>query len=105
MSHIQFINQYAPKIFFGTIITGDVFLADHEKNKILRQTMHADAIEMEGASVAQVCYQQKVKFLIIRSLSDDADDKATLDFVQYGKMAAENSAQLVMEILRLMKKE
>jgi adenosylhomocysteine nucleosidase len=96
------INNYTPKIFFGTIITGDVFLADNEKNKSLRKIMNADAIEMEGAAVAQVCYQQKVKFLTIRSLSDDANDSATLDFVKYGKMAAENSAQLVMKILKLM---
>jgi adenosylhomocysteine nucleosidase len=98
----QLINTYAPKIFFGTIITGDIFLADNEKNKTLRNAMNADAIEMEGAAVAQVCYQQKVPFLIIRSLSDDANDTATLDFVKYGKMAAENSAQFVLEILKLM---
>ena len=100
---LQQIDQYIPQIFFGTIITGDVFMADHVKNKQLRQEMNADAIEMEGAAVAQVCYQQKVAFLIIRSLSDDANDTATLDFVKYGKMAAENSAQFVMEILKLIK--
>ena len=56
---------------------------------------------MEGAAVAQICYQQKVSFLIIRSLSDSANDNAALDFVKYGKMAAENSAALVMTILSL----
>jgi len=96
----QTINNYTPKIFFGTIITGDVFLADNSKNIQLRKDMQADAVEMEGAAVAQVCYQEKVGFLIIRSLSDNANDSATLDFVKYGKMAAENSAMLVMEILK-----
>ena len=98
----QTINNYTPKIFFGTIITGDVFLADNSKNIQLRKDMQADAVEMEGAAVAQVCYQEKVGFLIIRSLSDNANDSATLDFVKYGKMAAENSAMLVMEILKLL---
>lgn len=96
----QTINNYTPKIFFGTIITGDVFLADNSKNIQLRKDMQADAVEMEGAAVAQVCFQEKVGFLIIRSLSDNANDSATLDFVKYGKMAAENSAMLVMEILK-----
>ena len=97
------IDTHTPQIFFGTIVTGDIFLADSKKNKALREDFNADATEMEGAAVAQVCYQQKVPFLIIRSLSDSANDSATLDFVKYGKMAAENSAALVLTILLLMK--
>ncbi len=96
------IDAHTPQIFFGTIVTGDIFLADSKKNKALREEYNADATEMEGAAVAQVCYQQKVPFLIIRSLSDSANDTATLDFVKYGKMAAENSAALVLTILLLM---
>ncbi len=97
------IDGRIPQMFFGTIITGDVFLADATKNRSLRNDFNSDAVEMEGAAVAQVCYQQKVPFLIIRSLSDSANDSATLDFVKYGKMAAENSAALVLTILLLMK--
>ena len=96
------IEIHTPQIFFGTIVTGDVFLADAQKNKALRDEYNADATEMEGAAVAQVCYQQKVPFLIIRSLSDSANDSATLDFVKYGRMAAENSAALVLKILLLL---
>ena len=101
--NLQNIDQRVPQIFFGTIITGDVFLADTKKNITLRNEFNSDAVEMEGAAVAQICYQQKVPFLIIRSLSDSADDSAALDFVKYGKLAAENSAQLVLEILGVMK--
>ena len=100
---LQNISTHAPQIFFGTIITGDVFLADTKKNIALRKEFNADATEMEGAAVAQICYQQKVPFLIIRSLSDSADDSAALDFVKYGNLAAGNSAQLVLEILGVMK--
>lgn len=101
-TNLKNINDQKPQIFFGTIVTGDVFLADSKKNKAIREAYHADATEMEGAAVAQVCYQQRVPFLIIRSLSDSADDSAALDFVKYGKMAAENSAALVLSILLLM---
>ncbi|MCW3106013.1 MAG: nucleosidase [Segetibacter sp.] len=59
---------------------------------------------MEGAAVAQICYQEKVPFIIIRSLSDSADDSAALDFKKYGKVAAENSAMFILEILKLLKK-
>lgn len=102
-TRLEKIEQHQPKIFFGNIVTGDIFLADSKKNKALREEFNADATEMEGAAVAQVCYQQKVPFLIIRSLSDSANDSATLDFVKYGKLAAENSATLVLAILLLLK--
>lgn len=97
------IGGYKPQIMSGTIITGDIFLADSKLNRQLRKEFHADAVEMEGAAVAQVCYQEKVPFLIIRSLSDSANESAALDFKKYGKTAAENSAMFVLEILQLLK--
>jgi adenosylhomocysteine nucleosidase len=60
---------------------------------------NADATEMEGAAVAQVCYQQGVPCLVIRSLSDRADENARNDMLSFYKTAARNSAALVMAIL------
>lgn len=102
--NLQSIGVYKPKIITGTIITGDVFMADTKVNAQLRKDFSADAVEMEGAAVAQVCYQQKVPFVVIRSLSDSANDSAALDFQKYGKIAAENSAMLVVEVMKLLKK-
>ena len=101
---LQTIETYTPQIVTGTIITGDVFLADTKLNQQLQKEYQSDAVEMEGAAVAQICYQEKVPFVIIRSLSDSADDSAALDFKKYGKVAAENSASFVMAILQLLKK-
>jgi adenosylhomocysteine nucleosidase len=98
------IGNYKPLIISGTIVTGDIFLADTKMNKQLQKEFNADAVEMEGAAVAQICFQQKVPFVVIRSLSDSADDSAALDFKKYGKVAAGNSAMFVLEILRLLKK-
>jgi len=102
--NLQSIGEYKPQIITGTIITGDVFMADTKVNAKLRKDFGADAVEMEGAAVAQICYQQKVPFIVIRSLSDSADDSAALDFQKYGKVAAENSAMLVLEVMKLLKK-
>ncbi len=101
---LQSIGGYKPQIITGTIITGDIFLADTKLNQQLQKQYNSDAVEMEGAAVAQICFQQKVPFIIIRSLSDSADDSAALDFKKYGKTAAENSATFILAILQLLKK-
>jgi adenosylhomocysteine nucleosidase len=98
---LQAVEGHTPPVIFGTIITGDIFLSDGATGVQLRNKTGADAIEMEGAAVAQTCYQQHTPFLIIRSLSDNANHSASLDFSKYGKIAAENSAAIIMEILKL----
>jgi hypothetical protein len=55
----------------------------------------ADATEMEGAAAAQICYQQEVPYIVIRGISDKADEKAQEDVHKFLKMAAQNSAGLV----------
>ncbi len=93
-----------PQIITGTIVTGDVFVSSTSATQRLRRQMNADATEMEGAAVAQTCYQQKVPFLVIRSLSDNANSHASGDVVMFYKIAAENSAKLVEAILGKMGK-
>jgi adenosylhomocysteine nucleosidase len=93
------IGGRSPKIVTGVIVTGDVFVSSREATKLLHQKMNAEATEMEGAAVGQVCWQQQVPFLIIRSLSDTAGDKAADDVANFYKIAAENSAAMVMAMV------
>jgi adenosylhomocysteine nucleosidase len=88
-----------PKLTSGIIATGDVFVNSAEKVKLIRTQVQADAIEMEGAAVAQVCYQLDIPCLIIRSISDNADGQAHKDLPNFEKVAAYNSAALVMAML------
>ena len=80
-------------------MTGDIFVAFDAKRTALHENLSADAVEMEGAAVAQICWQRNVPFLVIRSLSDNAGSDATEDFKKYYKIAARNSAALVTEIV------
>jgi len=89
----------APKIIKGVIVTGDVFVADPQRNAALRKDFSADAVEMEGAAVMQVCCQQGVPCLVIRSISDMADSNAIKDSTSFSKNAAGNSAKLVRDIV------
>jgi adenosylhomocysteine nucleosidase len=90
-----------PTIRTGIIVTGDVFVASDVATKELSASMHAEATEMEGAAVAQVCYQQQVPFLVIRSMSDNAGNNATHDMKTFYAVAARNSAEFVMTIVEM----
>jgi adenosylhomocysteine nucleosidase len=91
-----------PRVIKGTIVTGDVFVASNRVVKELRKNLHADVTEMEGAAVAQTCYQWKQPFIVIRSLSDNADDLSAGDVKLFYKMAAQNSANLVVSMLKFL---
>ena len=94
---------YSPQIIYGTIATGDSFVASSRKNEELIQRFHADAVEMEGAAVAQICYYQSTPSLIIRSISDSADEQATMDIEKFLDIAAKNSNLMVIALLKEMK--
>jgi adenosylhomocysteine nucleosidase len=92
-------GQRHPRIIRGTVVTGDVFVASDARKTALHKNLGADAVEMEGAAVAQICWQHNVPCLVIRSLSDNAGANASEDFKKYYKIAARNSAALVTRII------
>lgn len=94
-----------PRIVTGVIVTGDAFVASKAKTEELRKRHDADAIEMEGAAVAQVCFEQNVPCLIVRSLSDSADSAAIADVQKFEEAAANNSARLVMALIALLQED
>ncbi len=74
----------APRVHTGLIISGDRFVCTSAESAILRQALpDALAVEMEGAAVAQVCHEWGVPFAAIRTISDRADDAASVDFMQF----------------------
>lgn len=98
-------GERLPRIIKGIVVTGDVFVASPDKRAELRQQLGADAVEMEGAAVAQICYQQRIPHLVIRSISDKADEGAVLDKQLFQMVAAKNSASLVTEIISLLNRK
>jgi len=94
-----------PKIIKGVIVTGDSFIASTEKCAELRKKLNADAVEMEGAAVAQICYQRQIDHLVIRSISDSADEGAVTDKQMFYILAAKNSSDLVAEMIGLLGSE
>lgn len=87
----------------GLILTGDTFVADDEKAYALKEKFpEAEAVEMEGASIAQVSTLMKVPFVIIRSLSDIAGSESKVSYEKFVVKAAQRSAEIVMNMLKNM---
>jgi adenosylhomocysteine nucleosidase len=95
-------EEEQPMVGVGRIATGDQFISSEAKRLWIEHTFHADCVEMEGAAVAQICGMYKVPFVIIRSLSDLANEEAEIDFQSFVIYAAKNSSMLVKEMLRLL---
>jgi adenosylhomocysteine nucleosidase len=93
----------SPKVITGLVVTGDQFISSKKKVKQLRQDFNAAATEMEGATVAQVCFQLKVPCIVIRSMSDKADKHARKTMLNFATVAATNSANLVRGMLEEMR--
>jgi len=90
-----------PRVLTGVVVTGDAFVASQEKCQDLRKRLDADAVEMEGAAVAQICHQRNIPHVVIRSISDIADAGAVVDKQMFYILAAENSSSLVSEMMLL----
>jgi len=83
----------------GVIATGDQFVANEERKNWIGETFGADALEMEGGSVAVVCDALDVPFFILRSISDAADMDASFSFDEFLETSAVESAQFVMKMV------
>lgn len=89
-------------VFRGLIASGDQFISSEDYVKFLQETFGAVACEMEGASVAVVCEQFGVPFVVIRCMSDKADGNARESIENFGDLAADRSGQIVMKMLEEM---
>ncbi len=92
------------KIIEGIIATGDQFVADEKRKEFIENTFQADALEMEGASVAVVCDALQVPCLILRAISDTADMDAGFNFEEFLETSAKNSANFLIKIVEKINK-
>ena len=83
------------KILVGTIASGDIFCTDIKMKEKIRNKFMADAIEMEGAAIAQVCQLDDIPFIVIRGISDSPNGKNEITFEQYLKKASQWCAQII----------
>ena len=86
-------------VHIGRIVSGDQFISNKEvKNQII-SNFSGYCTEMEGAAIAQAAYLNNVPFLILRAISDKADDSATMDYPTFETQAIKNSVLLIRELV------
>lgn len=86
----------------GRVVSGDQFISGKEVKQRLITEFQGDCAEMEGASIAHGAYLNGIPFVIIRAISDKADDSAEMDYPTFEREAAKHSAALVAHMLTLL---
>ena len=84
----------------GRVVSGDQFISDQKKKDWLIETFHGYCTEMEGAAIAQAAYLNGIPFLIIRAISDKADNSANVDYPTFEAQAIIHSVNLMLEMIR-----
>lgn len=92
------------KLIEGRIATGDQFVSDRDYKAFITSEFSPACVEMEGAAIAHACYLNKVPFVILRCMSDTADDSGCSDYSFNESSAAEMSAQVVEKMISLLGK-
>jgi len=92
-------KEMGKAIHEGIIATGDQFIANEERKNWIGNTFLADALEMEGASVAVVCDALNTPFFILRAISDAADMDASFSFDAFLESSAIESAEFVLKMV------
>lgn len=85
----------------GVIASGDLFVDTNKQRETIRNRFDAIAADMEGASIAQTCYVNKVPFTLIRSISDA--DGSAMDYNTFAGKAAEQSIAIVLDVIEKLK--
>ena len=88
----------------GRVASGDQFVCLQElKNKIIATTQGL-CTEMEGAAIAQTAYRNRLPFVILRAISDKADDSAQMDYPTFERIAAHRCAEVTRNLAKQLKK-
>ncbi len=103
LSELENLHVKKPKLYIGTIATGDQFIENVSTHTNLTvKGMEALAVEMEGAAVAQVCAEYKIPSTLIRIISDKADNSAIISLQEFSvKLASHYASGIIQEILKL----
>ncbi len=88
------------KLVVGRVATGDQFISDKAVKEHIKEICSPACVEMEGAAIAHACWLNKTPFVIIRTLSDMADDSADATYQFNENTAADLSAAIMLALLK-----
>lgn len=95
------VKEAAPEIgvFAGTVATGDQFIREKARKEWIRAEFGADCAEMEGTAIAHAAWLNDVPFVIVRAISDKADESTAVNYAEFEAKAAEHCARMILKIM------
>ena len=86
--------------FTGRVVSGDQFVSDREVKNQIKSDFDGFCTEMEGAAIAQAAYLNQVPYVVLRAISDKADDSATMDYPTFEREAIGHCVKLVENMVK-----
>lgn len=93
--------QVGARVHVGTVASGDQFISTRGQRERVKNLFQAAAVEMEGGSVGHVCFQNGVKFGVMRCISDSGDEAAQMEYPAFCEIAAKKSMEIIRAFLTL----
>ena len=91
------VEKAAPEVsvYEGRVTTGDQFICEKDKKNWIKDTFSAECVEMEGCAIAEAAYLNDIPFVIIRAISDKADEETVVSYEEFEGKAAVHCAKIV----------
>ena len=83
----------------GSVLTGDQAIVSRERREWLWNTFRGDCVDMESAAIAQVCQLSRVPFVVVRTISDSAEESGVAEFRRNLRQSAKSAAEVVTEMV------
>ena len=85
----------------GRIVSGECFVSDNKLKQKIIEGYSPYCVEMEGTAIGHVAYINSIPFVVIRSISDNADDEATISCEAFEEISAKQSANIVINMVKM----
>lgn len=91
-------GEFGIKSFLGRIVSGEAFISDNGIKADILERLNPYAVDMESSAVGHCCYLNKMPFVSVRCISDNADDEGAMSFDEFEKIAAKRVAEVVLKM-------
>ncbi len=88
------------QVYAGRVVSGDQFVSDKESKERIKTNFDGFCTEMEGAAIAQAAYLNGIPYVVLRAISDKADDSATVDYPAFEREAIRHCVNLVLNMVK-----
>ncbi len=95
-------GEYGSKSFRGRIVSGEAFITSSEVKADIKKRFDPYAVDMESAAVGHCCFLNKMPFVSVRCISDNADDEGAMSFDEFEKIAAKKVADIVLRMTEIL---